>query len=123
MTDILLIEDDELLREQLRNGLVRAGHDVREAESGDKGLALFQAQPAELVITDLVMDDGEGVETIRELRVLCSVTPIIAISGNSLYLDNSVKLGANLGLLKPFTIGALLDAVGEALGERDARSA
>lgn len=123
MTDILLIEDDDLLREHLRDGLIEAGHQVREAESGDQGLAMFEAEPADLVITDLIMDDGEGVSTIRTLRGACSRTPIIAISGNPLYLDNSVKLGANLGLLKPFRMGALLDAVRAALPASGLRSA
>ncbi len=111
MAELLLIEDDDLLLEYLRDGLLDAGHRVREAESGDKGLAMFRADPADLLITDLVMDHGEGVGTIMALRDACPTTPVIAISGNPLYLDSACKLGADRGLLKPFTMAQMLDAV------------
>ncbi|MBT6094891.1 MAG: response regulator [Rhodospirillaceae bacterium] len=123
MADILLIEDDDLLREYLRDGLRDTNHCVREAASGEKGLALFGEAAAELVITDLVMDDGEGVSTILALRESCPETPIIAISGNPLYLDSALKLGANLGLLKPFTMSTMLDAITKALQTSVAKSA
>ncbi len=115
MADILLIEDDEFLREYLGDGLRKANHQVREAASGDTGLTLFSDAAAELVITDLVMDDGEGVGTIMALREANSELPLIAISGNPLYLDSARKLGANFALLKPFTMNQMLDAITEAL--------
>jgi DNA-binding response OmpR family regulator len=123
MASILLIEDDELLREYLSEGLGDAGHRVREAESGDKGLAMFRADPADLLITDLVMDDGEGVGTIMALRDACPQTPVIAISGNPLYLDSACKLGADRGLLKPFTMTQMLDTVAGLLRPASTRSA
>ena len=62
-----------------------------------------------------IMDDGEGVETIIKLRECCPQTPVIAISGNPLYLAHARKLGATMALLKPFTKKELFDAFGEVL--------
>jgi DNA-binding response OmpR family regulator len=113
MHDIIVIEDDDILREYMCEGLAKSGHKVRGAVSGVEGLAMFRAQAADIVITDLVMDDGEGMGTLIELRDAEPPPLLVAISGNALYLEQSLKLGAQCGLLKPFTMAALLRAVDE----------
>lgn len=111
MAKLLLIEDDALLRGQLAGGLSGAGHEVAEAGNGTDGVRLFRAAGPDLVITDIVMDQGEGLGTIIVLRRAAPALPILAMSGNPMYLDHGLKLGATEGLLKPFRMAALLAAV------------
>lgn len=107
MIDVLLIEDDDLLRGYLLEGLEDAGYRTREAGSGAQGLKMIGQRRPDIVVTDLVMDDGEGIGTIMTLRDACSGIPLIAISGNPMYLDHAIKLGAWRSLLKPFLISEL----------------
>jgi len=109
MLSVLLIEDETLLRDQIRTGLVDAGYQVRDAESGSQGLRMFKNERPDFVVTDLVMDGGEGIESILAIRRTDPELPIVAISGNPQYLHNSSQLGATYTLLKPFAIGQLLD--------------
>jgi CheY-like chemotaxis protein len=119
---ILLVEDDDAVREILRKALVAAGHEVDEASNGDVAVASYRRQAADLVITDLVMPDKDGLETIMELRRMDPSVRIVAMSGGGrtlgpgqLYLESARALGARQILSKPFTVGALLKAVGDAL--------
>ena len=114
MADILIIDDDRQMRRLLTRILTGAGHTVREAENGRDGVAEFQRQRAVLVISDIVMPDMEGIETILALRRDQADLPIIAISGGSdpLYLNVAGKLGAAATLEKPFTPDQLLALVG-----------
>jgi CheY-like chemotaxis protein len=119
VTEILLIEDDELLRSVLSAVLKQVGYGVAEAENGKKGLELACSLQPNLVITDLVMPEKEGIETIRELRHTRPEVPIIAMSGASAasqYLELASKLGARRTLLKPFKAEVLLLAVNDAIG-------
>ncbi len=118
MADILVIDDDPQMRRLLVRILTRAGHSVREAANGTVGLTLFhQARPA-LIITDIVMPDGEGIETIRSVRLEDTTLPIIAISGanSALYLSAAGRLGATASLSKPFAPDELVAKVEELLG-------
>jgi len=118
MTKILLIEDDEILRPVLASVLRRAGYSVIEAIDGKQGVELARMVNPMLVITDLVMPEKEGIETIRELR-RNGGPAIIAISGAtaaSNYLGLASKLGARRTLMKPFKTEALLQAVGDVIG-------
>jgi CheY-like chemotaxis protein len=121
---ILLVEDDEGVRDILHKTLVAAGHDVEDAENGAVALAAYRRQPRDLVITDLVMPEKNGLETIMELRRLNPAVKIIAISGGGrnlglgeLYLDSARLFGAGKILAKPFTSAALLKAVADSLAE------
>ncbi len=119
MPRLLLIEDDDLLREVLTTTLVRAGHTVRQAKDGRQGLEAFRAEPADLVITDLVMPRQEGLETMLLLRREQPGLPIIAISGSAtnakLYLETAARLGADRVFAKPFAPTALLRVIDELL--------
>jgi len=108
MAYVLVMEDDLLLRTHLREGLVGAGHRVVEAEDGKTGLGIFHETRIDVVLTDLVMEDGEGIETIMQIHQDAPAVPIIAMSGNPQYLKHSAKLGATFTLLKPFHMAELL---------------
>jgi CheY-like chemotaxis protein len=119
MAQILVVDDDELVRSLAAETLRQDGHLVTEAADGQEGLAQFRASRADLVLTDLVMPVKEGIEMIMELRREYPDTKIIAMSGVvhcHNYLQIAEKLGALRSLGKPFTKDGLLYAVDEALG-------
>jgi len=77
---ILVIEDEAAMRRTIRRMLESAGHEVIEAEDGSRGLAQFHKRPVDAVITDIIMPNKEGIETIREIRGLDPDITIVAIS-------------------------------------------
>lgn len=120
MANILLIDDDELFRDVLATALEHSGHRVRQAGDGVEGLRLFHEEPAELVITDIVMPEKEGLDTIRDLRRDFPAVRIIAVSGglahdSKLYLHLAEKFGALHVLAKPFHLAELERVVNAAL--------
>ena len=121
MPSILLIEDDDSFRETLAAMLIEHGYDVIQAPDGETGAKLFRAAPADLVITDIVMPNKEGVAIVMELRHDFPKLGIIAISGGGItrnaatYLKLAQALGASHTLKKPFEPSALLAAIEEVL--------
>jgi CheY-like chemotaxis protein len=117
MASILLVEDDEQLRLLLKLLLTSSGYEVWEAPNGTKVCDMYQQQRFDLVITDLVMPDIDGLEVIMELRRRDSKVRIIAMSGagQEEYLKMAQKLGAQLTLSKPFGNQMFLEAVSLAL--------
>lgn len=112
MRSILVIEDDPLFRPLLKASLEQMGYAVGEAEEGGKGLALYRRQPFDLVLTDLIMPDMEGIATIMELRKANPAVKIIAMSGGGRgksedYLQIARRVGADATLGKPFTLEEL----------------
>jgi CheY-like chemotaxis protein len=104
-------------------GLEGAGYEVAEAPDGTQGIRLYRQQPCDLVITDIIMPEKEGLETIRELRRDFPDVKILAISGGGRirpdeYLPLAKKFGAHRTLAKPFEQKELLEAVQELLEER-----
>jgi DNA-binding response OmpR family regulator len=122
MTTILLIEDDELFRETLALALAEHGYRVLQAPDGEKGVKLFRADPPDLVITDMVMPNKEGLETVTDLRRENPKIGIIAMSGGhahdaALYLKLAGAFGATRMLKKPFTLAVLFQTVLDVLNE------
>jgi CheY-like chemotaxis protein len=122
MPRILLVEDDEAVRGVLRKALLSCGYEVEEAANGIAAMAAYRRQPCDLVITDLVMPEKDGLDTIRELRRVNPTVKIVAMSGGAgmlgpgqLYLESARLFGAYRVLAKPFTPSALLTAVRETL--------
>lgn len=119
MARILIIDDDDQVRKMLRLTLNAAGFDVVEAQDGKIAMKLFhQDLTVDLVITDLIMPEKEGIETIIELRRDFPKVPIIAISGGGRidpndYLLLAKKLGAQITLEKPFSRKDIINAVNE----------
>ncbi len=119
MARILIIDDDDTLRGIIAKSLTHAGHTVTQANNGRKGVAQFKASPTDLVVTDLVMPEQEGMETIKILHRDFPNLPVIAMSGgldgSPLYLDLTRRLGARITLTKPFTLQQLKTAIDEIL--------
>ncbi len=121
MARILLIDDDTLVRASLAAALRHLGHAVTEAADGAEGLRAFRDQPAELVLTDIVMPEQDGLDVIRYLRSAAPATRIIAMSGATvhtpvLYLRMAAQFGADATLAKPIELGVLRRTVDEVLG-------
>jgi DNA-binding response OmpR family regulator len=114
LAQILVIDDEPQVRRLLQTILERAGHDVFEAADGMEGLMTARARQPDLVVTDILMPNKEGIETIRELRREVPALPILVISGDpgsALYLEMAKLLGAHAALTKPFRATELLRAV------------
>ncbi len=111
--NILVVEDDPEVRHLIRRTLEDAGYDVCEAANGKEADKAVKAAPFDLVITDILMPEQDGLETIIHLRRTTPGTKIIAISGtqNELFLRDARGLGASAILAKPFQPAALLDIV------------
>lgn len=123
---ILLIDDEEMMRNLLREALESKGFEVREASNGREALALNRMDPSALVITDILMPEKEGLETIMDLRREFPLMKIIAISGGGYagqlnFLEAAGKLGAQATLQKPFRLSQLYEAV-ETLLSRNGHS-
>jgi len=109
MARILIIDDDAALRRTMRKIVERLGHVVGEAENGLMGLSLFRQGSYDLVVTDLLMPEKEGIETIMELREEAPGVKILAVSGGMMMdrtgpLDDAEALGADASLPKPFAV-------------------
>ena len=119
MATILIIDDDTELRTVLRIGLMAAGYTVDMASNGQEGLNRYRAEPADLVLTDMVMPGMEGVETILALRREFPGLGIIAMSGGTTYSAHWLALaglsGACHTLVKPFELPQLLTLVTKVL--------
>ncbi|MBI4961797.1 MAG: response regulator [Desulfomonile tiedjei] len=121
MALILVIDDEEDIRDLVSRILKQAGHQVLEAPDGNVGTSLYRKHLPELLITDIIMPEKEGIETIRELRQDFPNVKIIAISGGGQALPRDTclqfakGLGANITLAKPFSRQELLDAVQKVL--------
>lgn len=122
MARVLIVEDNAPLRNVIKHVLEAAGHQVHEAETGLEAIALIRAQPPEIVISDLVMPDQDGLGLIMTIRKELPAIPVIAMSGgvahSGLYLDMASKLGAQRVLSKPFTAEQLLAALADVTGGR-----
>ena len=120
---VVVIEDDEDVRDFLEQALTRAEYEVTTAEDGGRGIRLCLKTSPDLVITDIVMPGRDGIETITEIRLKLPLTKIIAISGGGRYdsaegyLEIATGLGADRALTKPVTRDRLLLTVKEVLAE------
>ena len=114
MASILVIDDSTATRETIKETLTRAGHDVILAECGKRGQAVLASHSLDLIITDIYMPDGDGLEVLREARRARADLRVLAISGVTGRYDmlRVVRaLGAARTLRKPFTPEELLRAV------------
>lgn len=117
---ILVIDDDEQMRVLLRQVMEWAGYDVLEAGDGREGMQKQRKHRADLVITDLIMPEQEGLETITSMKREFPDLRIIAISGGGrigpeAYLPAARELGADRVFSKPFDVRELAETVKELL--------
>jgi CheY-like chemotaxis protein len=117
MGHILVIDDDPTIRSLVAGLLDARGHSFVQAVDGRAGVALFAKGGFDLVVTDIVMPEQEGIETITSIRRTNRMVPILAISGSATiggsgdYLRAAAALGASATLQKPFTPEAFIAAV------------
>ena len=120
MARILIIDDESQIRSMLRLMLERAGYEIAEAPDGIDGIRQYRENPADLIITDLIMPNKDGIGMIIELKKEFPEVKIIAMSGGGVnrpegYLDGAKKLGATRTLTKPIDRDEMLSAVIETL--------
>jgi DNA-binding response OmpR family regulator len=128
MARILLIDDDPAVRNMLRLTLTHFGHTVTEARDGKEGLASFERARPDLVLTDIVMPEKEGLELLMDLRKRQPPVKVIAMSGGdrksaTSYLHMATLMGASRVLSKPFPSDELLTAIREVLSNAAAPEA
>jgi len=126
MAKVLVVDDDGAMRRLLRRILEGAGHVVVEAEDGRQGVKSFHTEAPDLVITDVVMPEQEGIQTIRDIRASGSRVGIIAMSGGgadggALYLNMAQELGADAVLSKPMRAPEVIAQVDAVLKQRALR--
>jgi len=127
MARILIIDDEPQIRSMLRLMLERVGYEVAEAPDGIEGIRRHRENPADLIITDLIMPNKDGIGMIIDLKKEFPKVKIIAMSGGGVnrpegYLDGAKKLGAARTLTKPIDRDEMLKAVKETLKEPAAES-
>ena len=113
---ILIIEDDEQFRGFVSELLTSEGFEVLTAENGKEGIDLLEVQQPDLILTDLLMPEKDGVRVISEVRSNYSHIPVIAMSGGQsvfspVFLEAASSLGAAQTLTKPFADDELIDAI------------
>jgi two-component system response regulator (stage 0 sporulation protein F) len=122
---ILVIDDDSAIRTFLRKVLEDAGYTVLLASNGREGLRLLQVSTADLVITDVLMPEQDGLDVTMALRRASPDMRIVAISGGTAefdYLDVAKELGAHRTLRKPLIVNDLLEAIRQELLLRSGRA-
>lgn len=122
MASVLLIDDDDFTRRTLGRALERQGHRVTATENGRQALKRLRTEPAvaDIVMTDIMMPDMDGLELIRELRTIRPDIKIIAMSGGSSvnrmsFLPTAKMLGAHETLPKPCSSSEIAAAIGRLL--------
>lgn len=120
MASILLIDDDEALRNVTAEILIQAGHVVDDAPDGRSGLELYRMRHSDIVITDIAMPDMDGLELIMALSRETPRPIIIAVSGDSqmsesVFLPTARRLGVNATMGKPIRAEMLLQTVARLL--------
>jgi CheY-like chemotaxis protein len=121
MPRVLVIDDDEQYLALMEAMLARMGYEVLAADNGKQGIRMCENTRMDLVVTDVVMPEMEGLEVIMELRRKCPDVKIIAISGGGYnhptdYLNLAAGLGADSTLTKPFSNKDLLESIKQLLG-------
>ena len=127
MERILIIDDEQQIRSMLRLMLERDGYEVVEAPDGIEGIKAYRQKPADLIITDLIMPNKDGIGMIIDLHKEYPDVKIIAMSGGGLnkpegYLKGAKKLGAACTLTKPIDREKMLRAVKNILKGTDSES-
>lgn len=124
MTTILVADDDAQIRTTMQKLLTKAGHTVYEAANGIEAEQFVAQTPVELVITDIIMPDKEGLMLVRDLRRQVPDLRIIAMSGGGragafTLLETASQFGADAVLRKPFRGGELVELVAATMAGAD----
>ena len=121
MSTILVVDDEKDIRDYMQDLLENAGYEVLTAENGNAAIQVFKQNPTDLVITDLLMPEKDGAETVIELRSDYPDVKIIVITGNgkNLKAEDHLKLieslNVNYSFTKPINSHRLLNAINSLL--------
>jgi two-component system, chemotaxis family, chemotaxis protein CheY len=121
MPKILVIDDDDIVRETIVEILKDGGYKVVSAEDGKRGMIAFRDEHPDLVVTDIIMPQQGGIQTISEIRHVRPDAKIIAVSGGGRASSNDLlhvarQIGAADTIAKPFDPDELLSLVKACLG-------
>lgn len=120
---ILLVDDEEIIRETLRRDLAEGGHEVLAAANGEEALALLKEHYVDLVITDLMMEGMDGIEVLQAVKAhdpeIC--VAILTGFGDLASAIGAVRYGADDYLLKPYEFEDLQRRVARCLEKQDLR--
>jgi DNA-binding response OmpR family regulator len=110
---VLVVDDEQLVRSQLRRSLERRGYVVDEARDGLSGLAAHEAHPADVVVVDMTMPDIDGAEVVRRIRASGSRVAIVLSSGyQAESASERLEPGAYQAFLpKPYSMNELVIAI------------
>lgn len=116
MATVLIIDDDSAVRDLLTDVLLQDGHFVRTAKSGTLGVEIAKGEAIDLVVTDIMMPDKDGIETLLEIKAHKPNLKVMAVSGGGTIKDGSFlgvaqELGADAVLEKPVDIYEFSDKV------------
>lgn len=123
MERILVVDDEEGITTVVQTVLTRRNYTVVTARNGRDALEKLTLAPIDLIITDMIMPDIDGLHLIPEIHRLCPKVKIIAMSGGGtrfgadMYLKEARRLGATHLLTKPFLLNELVDLVAKTLAE------
>jgi CheY-like chemotaxis protein len=120
MAGVLIVEDDKELREMLKMSLLRRGFTVLEAANGKEAITRFKPAITDLVVTDLIMPEEDGLKVVIKLREIKPTIKLIAISGGGKvgpgsYLNLAKALGADAIFSKPFSLNDLVTKIEQLL--------
>ena len=122
MANILVVDDEEPIRALVGKILLKDGHQVMEAENGQHACDTYEDADIDLIVTDLVMPEKNGIEMMIQLKKSHPSVKLIAISGGSGFsgqidlLSVAKLLGAKHVIKKPFSVDQIRDAVNDTLG-------
>ena len=119
-TNVLLIDDNDVFRKAISDTLTILNYDVTPLNDGRKVVQYLKTKHFDIIITDIIMPDKDGFETINDIRKHDHKIPIIAVTGDGAYEQNqnlkiAEKLGATDTLMKPFETSALLEKINNIL--------
>jgi CheY-like chemotaxis protein len=125
MAKILLIDDDPTIQKVFSQFLTSLGHEIIQAENGKEGLSMIQGIRPDLVITDIMMPEMDGLEILMQLRSTHDSVPVIAISGGMRalpvnFLHQAKLFGARYVFEKPVPLDVLRSAVTDLLSDEPA---
>jgi len=120
MKKILVVDDDDLIRDLIYEILEPNGYQILLADNGNKALEILDREEVDLIITDIIMPDKEGIETIIDIKKKLPRAKIIAMSGGgqldaNSYLSIAKKLGVKATITKPFDPAKLIRTIEEVL--------
>jgi CheY-like chemotaxis protein len=115
---ILIVEDENLNRLLMATTLKRRAYEVVEAHNGAEAMRILQDQSIDLVLTDLLMPNTNGIVLVDWLRRAYPHIPVIAVSADQRSLTYVGSMGADATVLKPFTVQQLLDVIQQVIDER-----